>query len=415
VHRDVKPDNVFMAGDSAMLGDFGLAVACGDAADAQGSGSMHTDTAAAAGATNAISCAQLSAPLLQRLAVRARRGSDSSNCSSAVLTPTSASSAGSADLDAVLVLPKGSSCNDSGSGVGGAAPAGRRVSSLDSCKAVSAAMAAGSAHAGGTPAYVAPEVVQAAFNQVTLAEVLAPQVGTAVGLRSPPRASMRRWPAAAPRRAWPGRSHPPPPPAPACCPAVPLQNDVWSLGVLVLECLSGRHPFGGPCVPAGQVLAAISSSKCLQLSCLPVSPQCRDWLAAALARDPRQRWSVAQLLQHPWLHEQLPPPPHGQQGAGPAAAAAAAAGAACVPGGAASVDGGDAVACRDHSTKRRQGGWSAAAGAVSQLASDDGCGCAAGDATPAAAAAAAAAETASSGSAALLQRCGLGGITSWED
>jgi hypothetical protein len=205
-----------------MLGDFGLAVACGDAADAQGSGSMHTDTAAAAGATNAISCAQLSAPLLQRLAVRARRGSDSSNCSSAVLTPTSASSAGSADLDAVLVLPKGSSCNDSGSGVGGAAPAGRRVSSLDSCKAVSAAMAAGSAHAGGTPAYVAPEVVQAAFNQVTLAEVLAPQVGTAVGLRSPPRASMRRWPAAAPRRAWPGRSHPPPPPRPRVlsrCPA----------------------------------------------------------------------------------------------------------------------------------------------------------------------------------------------------
>ncbi|WIA35943.1 hypothetical protein OEZ86_004322 [Tetradesmus obliquus] len=53
-----------------------------------------------------------------------------------------------------------------------------------------------SLQAGGTPAYVAPEVVQATFNNTSLEVAVGPQ------------------------------------------------NDVWNLGVLVWETLAGRHPFG---------------------------------------------------------------------------------------------------------------------------------------------------------------------------
>jgi hypothetical protein len=188
---------------------------------------------------------------------------------------------------------------------------------------------------------------------------------------------------------------------------LPQQNDVWSLGVLVLECLTGRHPFGDAAAPAGQVMAAISSSKGMQLAQLPVSEQCRDWLAAALARDPRQRWGVAQLLQHEWL----------------AAAATGAGDAGVAPAADAAL--GDAVACRDRACGAADSGrveqlWGpceplmpTAAASRAPSFSDETYRCSSSDALRGSTDSAWRAQDKRAPS--LLAQCGLANITSWED
>lgn len=97
------------------------------------------------------------------------------------------------------------------------------------------------------------------------------------------------------------------------------QNDIWSLGIVVAECLLGEHPLGAAAAACGAIMPAILSSQPLPLSHLPVSAACKDWLAAALSKDPRQRWSAARLLQHEWIAAAAPPP---KAAAAPPAAAA---------------------------------------------------------------------------------------------
>lgn len=78
------------------------------------------------------------------------------------------------------------------------------------------------------------------------------------------------------------------------------------MGVLVLECLSGRHPFAEHCDNPGALMWAVANSKEIGLEHLPVTDSCKQWLSAALAIDPAQRATAQQLLEHPWLQEQLP-------------------------------------------------------------------------------------------------------------
>lgn len=127
MHRDVKPDNVFMSAGSALLGDFSLAV-----------GPLpHTATPAARGPFS-------------------RCSSDSSTSG---LTPTSSASLTDSDT------PAASGSADSDSELGLSVSSSRSLTAEGGC------------HAGGTPAYCAPEVVLAAFNSTPIAEALGPQVG----------------------------------------------------------------------------------------------------------------------------------------------------------------------------------------------------------------------------------------------
>ncbi|GLJ08683.1 hypothetical protein SUGI_0093580 [Cryptomeria japonica] len=79
-------------------------------------------------------------------------------------------------------------------------------------------------------------------------------------------------------------------------------SDIWSLGCTVVEMATGRPPWTN----ASNPLAALYLIGCThELPELPacLSPQGRDFLDKCLCRDPKQRWSAAQLLEHPFLSE----------------------------------------------------------------------------------------------------------------
>lgn len=151
VHRDLKPDNVFMSSSSALLGDFSLAV--GPLPGSSDAGSLPA-TPGCAGPY-----------------------SRCSNDSTTSLTPSSSDSLQDSDTAA------GSSAADCESELGSMASLSTSRSSsllVRSFTAGAAAAAAdGRCHAGGTPAYCAPEVVLAAFNSLPLAEALGTHVSVA--------------------------------------------------------------------------------------------------------------------------------------------------------------------------------------------------------------------------------------------
>ncbi|GLJ08677.1 hypothetical protein SUGI_0093490 [Cryptomeria japonica] len=79
-------------------------------------------------------------------------------------------------------------------------------------------------------------------------------------------------------------------------------SDIWSLGCTVVEMATGRPPWTN----ASNPLAALYLIGCTdELPQLPacLSPQGRDFLDKCFRRDPKQRWSAAQLLEHPFLSQ----------------------------------------------------------------------------------------------------------------
>uniref|UniRef100_A0ACD5T7U1 Uncharacterized protein n=1 Tax=Avena sativa TaxID=4498 RepID=A0ACD5T7U1_AVESA len=77
--------------------------------------------------------------------------------------------------------------------------------------------------------------------------------------------------------------------------------DVWALGCTVVEMTTGRAPWSGM---DGDALAAMH--KIGYTNALPevpqwLSPEAKDFLASCLIREPTERCTVAQLLEHPFL------------------------------------------------------------------------------------------------------------------
>jgi serine/threonine protein kinase len=79
-------------------------------------------------------------------------------------------------------------------------------------------------------------------------------------------------------------------------------SDIWSFACTVLEMATGRPPWNHVASP----LAAMYRIGCTEeLPELPawLSPQIRDFLEKCFRRDPKKRWTSAELLNHAFLNE----------------------------------------------------------------------------------------------------------------
>lgn len=75
--------------------------------------------------------------------------------------------------------------------------------------------------------------------------------------------------------------------------------DIWAVGVLVYELLTGRPPFEVEDLKETERL--ILTSEPAPLTSTQASAQCADFIAQCLRKDPTTRPSVKELRQHPWL------------------------------------------------------------------------------------------------------------------
>ncbi|XP_044482426.1 mitogen-activated protein kinase kinase kinase 18-like [Mangifera indica] len=76
------------------------------------------------------------------------------------------------------------------------------------------------------------------------------------------------------------------------------ESDVWSLGCTIIEMATGRpawEDFGG------ETLSRIGFSKELPIFPVQLSELGHDFVEKCLRREPSERWSCDQLLQHPFL------------------------------------------------------------------------------------------------------------------
>ncbi|KAK1423932.1 hypothetical protein QVD17_19243 [Tagetes erecta] len=80
--------------------------------------------------------------------------------------------------------------------------------------------------------------------------------------------------------------------------------DIWALGCTVIEMATGGSPWPNVDNPVS-VLYRIAFSD--EIPTIPdsISEQGRDFVSKCLIRDPKQRWTVKQLVEHPFVQQQL--------------------------------------------------------------------------------------------------------------
>jgi len=83
--------------------------------------------------------------------------------------------------------------------------------------------------------------------------------------------------------------------------------DMWSVGVILFECLCGRAPFASRTYD--ELLDKIQATEPIQVDSLGATHLCASLISKLLERDPRTRLSFKKFYQHPFLDMSHAPSP----------------------------------------------------------------------------------------------------------
>lgn len=75
--------------------------------------------------------------------------------------------------------------------------------------------------------------------------------------------------------------------------------DVWSVGVIAVELAEGEPPYLR--LPALKAMYFISTKEAYRLNKVKFSENYCDFVARCLEKDIKKRWSIKQLLKHPFI------------------------------------------------------------------------------------------------------------------
>ncbi|CUG86460.1 protein kinase, putative [Bodo saltans] len=89
--------------------------------------------------------------------------------------------------------------------------------------------------------------------------------------------------------------------ATAVGPYNPFQADVWTVGVTLLQMLTGKQPFAEECASPMKYFLLISKDGVIPPIPTHVPATCRDFLLRCLVRDPKARGSIEELLYHDFI------------------------------------------------------------------------------------------------------------------
>ena len=89
--------------------------------------------------------------------------------------------------------------------------------------------------------------------------------------------------------------------------------DIWSLGIIAIECALGHHPYtrsDGPPPPLFEIMQRVVVEDVPLPPVTGLSPQCEDFIRKCLHKDESQRLSADQALEHDFLNWQKRNPPY---------------------------------------------------------------------------------------------------------
>ncbi|GAB4859443.1 hypothetical protein Ancab_010909 [Ancistrocladus abbreviatus] len=80
-------------------------------------------------------------------------------------------------------------------------------------------------------------------------------------------------------------------------------SDIWSLGCTVIEMTTGKSPWGSNNAdnPVSVIYRIGYSGESVPEIGGVLSEEAKDFLSKCLRRDPKERWTASQLLQHPFI------------------------------------------------------------------------------------------------------------------